>query len=104
GTAGLLFIDAHEDATTMDSSPDGEAANMEIALLLGLTGHEAPVSMRRRLPAVDLDRIVMLGQRDEGYRKAMPCGTLRRADRASRSCRGRPRVGDVASTRAPRDR
>jgi arginase len=71
GAAGLLFIDAHEDATTMDSSPDGEAANMEIALLLGLTGHDAPASMRRLLPALDSDAIVMLGQRDEGYRKAI---------------------------------
>jgi arginase len=71
GTAGLLFLDAHEDATTMDSSPDGEAANMEIALLLGLTGHDAPASMRRRLPAVDPGAIVMLGQRDERYRTAI---------------------------------
>ena len=71
GTAGLLFIDAHEDATTMDSSPDGEAANMEIALLLGLTGHDAPASMRRRLPALDPDAIVMLGQRDGRYREAI---------------------------------
>lgn len=71
GSAGLLFIDAHEDATTMESSPDGEAANMEIALLLGLTGQNAPESMRRRLPAVDPPAIVMLGQRDEGYRAAI---------------------------------
>jgi arginase len=71
GTAGLLFIDAHEDATTMGSSPDGEAANMEIALLLGLTGHDAPEPMRRRLPALDPGAIVMLGQRDEGYREAI---------------------------------
>jgi arginase len=71
GTAGLLFIDAHEDATTSDSSAEGEAANMEIALLLGLTGHDSPASMRRRLPAIDSDAIVMLGQRDEGYRKAI---------------------------------
>ena len=79
GPAGLLFIDAHEDATTMDSSPDGEAANMEIALLLGLTGHDAPASVRRRLPAVDPDAIVMLGQRDEGYRKAIAVPSI--ADR-----------------------
>jgi arginase len=71
GVAGLLFIDAHEDATTMGSSPDGEAANMEIALLLGLTGQDAPESMRRRLPALDPDAIVMLGQRDERYREAI---------------------------------
>jgi len=71
GAAGLLFIDAHEDATTMDRSPDGEAANMEIALLLGLTGHDSPAPMRHRLPALDPDAIVMLGQRDEGYRRAI---------------------------------
>lgn len=71
GIAGLLFIDAHEDATTMESSPDGEAANMEIALLLGLTGQDAPESMRRHLPGLDPDAIVMLGQRDERYREAI---------------------------------
>ena len=38
GRAGLLFVDAHEDATTMEQSDTGEAASMEIALLLGLTG------------------------------------------------------------------
>jgi arginase len=71
GAAGLLFIDAHEDATGMTSSPDGEAANMEIALLLGLTGDDAPAPVRRRLPALDPDAIVMLGQRDERYRQAI---------------------------------
>ena len=76
GAAGLLFIDAHEDATTMDRSPDGEAANMEIALLLGLTGSDAPEPMRRRLPAVDPGAIVMLGQRDEGYRRAIAAPSI----------------------------
>lgn len=71
GAAGLLFLDAHEDATTMDASPDGEAANMEIALLLGLTGHDAPEPLRRRQPALDPGAIVMIGQRDEGYRRAI---------------------------------
>lgn len=79
GDVGLLFIDGHEDATTMDRSPDGEAANMEIALLLGLTGHDAPESMRRRLPAVDPGAIVMLGQRDEGYRRGLSVPSI--ADR-----------------------
>ena len=71
GAAGLLFLDAHEDATTVEASPDGEAANMEIALLLGLTGHDSPAPMRRRLPALDPGAIVMLGQRDDGYRRAI---------------------------------
>ncbi len=37
GGAGLVFIDGHEDATTMEVSTTGEAANMEVAFLLGLT-------------------------------------------------------------------
>jgi arginase len=41
GSAGLVFIDGHEDATTMEASTTGEAANMEIAFLLGLTGKQA---------------------------------------------------------------
>src|SRR6185312_4566545 len=41
GRAGLVFVDGHEDATPMDLSTSGEAANMEIALLLGLTGERA---------------------------------------------------------------
>ena len=64
GTAALLFVDAHEDATTMDESTTGEAANMEIALLLGMTGTDAPESMRSRLPALAPEAIAMLGQRD----------------------------------------
>jgi arginase len=76
GAAGLLFIDAHEDATPMASSPDGEAANMEIALLLGFTGQDAPASLRGRLPAINPQAIVMLGQRDDGYRKALAVASL----------------------------
>src|SRR5207248_9169832 len=55
GKAGLLFIDGHEDATTMELSTTGEAANMEIALLLGLTGTQAPEPLRSRLPALQPD-------------------------------------------------
>jgi arginase len=69
GSAGVLFIDGHEDATTMEGSDSGEAANMEIALLLGLTGTSAPDALRARLPAIERDSIVMLGQRDERYRR-----------------------------------
>jgi arginase len=79
GIAGLLFIDAHEDATTMGSSPSGEAANMEIALLLGPGGQDVPEPMRRRLPALDPEAVVMLGQRDERYREAIAVPSI--ADR-----------------------
>ena len=79
GTAALLFVDAHEDATTMDESTTGEAANMEIALLLGMTGTEAPVSMRSRLPALAPEAIAMLGQRDANYRHEIGVSSI--ADR-----------------------
>ncbi len=69
GTAALLFVDGHEDATTMEQSATGEAANMEIALLVGMTGEHAPQAMRDRLPALAPDAVEMLGQRDAGYRQ-----------------------------------
>jgi arginase len=64
GDAGLLFVDGHEDATPMDLPATGEAANMEIALLLGLTGQRAPRPLRARLPALAPAAIAMLGPRD----------------------------------------
>jgi arginase len=79
GTAGLLFVDAHEDATTMEESTTGEAANMEIALLLGMTGASAPESMRSRLPALAPEAIAMLGQRDANYRDEIGVSSI--ADR-----------------------
>jgi arginase len=68
GEAGLVFLDAHEDATSMDASQSGEAANMEIALLLELTGERAPEPLWSWLPAVRPAAVAMLGQRDDAYR------------------------------------
>ena len=79
GRAGLVFVDGHEDATPMDLSSSGEAANMEIALLLGLTGEQAPRPLRDRLPALDLGAIAMLGPRDQLFRQAANVPTV--ADR-----------------------
>jgi arginase len=67
GKAGLVFLDGHEDATTLDASPDGEVANMEIALLLGLGGERVPEALRRHLPALGLDALAMLGPRDSTW-------------------------------------
>jgi arginase len=61
GSAGLVFIDGHEDATPMERSTSGEAANMEVAFLLGLTGDEAPQPLRRAVGVLRPDAIVMLG-------------------------------------------
>jgi arginase len=89
GQAGLVFVDGHEDATPMDLSSSGEAANMEIALLLGLTGEQAPRPLHDRLPALDLGAIAMLGPRDQLFRQAANVPTvagrvwLRSADEVS---------------------
>lgn len=79
GTAGLIFVDGHEDATTMEQSTTGEAANMEIALLLGMTCQRAPEPMRSRLPALRSEAIAMLGQRDANYRREIGVASI--ADR-----------------------
>jgi arginase len=76
GEAGLVFIDGHEDAFTLDASPDGEAASMEIALLLGLTGVEAPEVLRKHLPALRLDSLAMLGPRDGTLLRDLKVRTL----------------------------
>jgi arginase len=79
GESGLLFLDGHEDTTPLDASPDGEAANMEIGLLLGLTGYLAPEPLRARLPALSAAALAMLGMRDEALRRELNVASL--ADR-----------------------
>jgi arginase len=79
GHAGLVFVDGHEDSTSLDASQDGEAANMEIGLLLGLTGQLAPEPLRRRLPALASDALAMLGMRDDVLRRELNVASL--ADR-----------------------
>jgi arginase len=79
GEAGLVFIDGHEDATPMELSTTGEAANMEIAFLLGLTGGQAPEPLRSRVRVLRPETIVMLGMRDNLYRHEIGVPTI--ADR-----------------------
>lgn len=76
GRAGLVFVDGHEDATTMEESTTGEAANMEVALLLGRTGSRAPSVLSARLPALEPAGLVMLGQRDTRYREEIGVGSI----------------------------
>ena len=58
--AGLLFVDAHEDASPIEEA-GGEAANMELGLLLGL-GHGSPAQPART--------VALLGARDAPFRRA----------------------------------
>jgi arginase len=76
---GLVFIDGHEDATPMERSTSGEAANMEVAFLLGLTGQGTPEPLRRAVGALRPEAIVMLGMRDDLYRRETGVPTI--ADR-----------------------
>ena len=79
GIAGLMFVDGHEDATTMEQSTTGEAANMEVALLIGMTGQHAPEPLRSLVPALRAEAIAMLGQRDAAYRDEIGASSI--ADR-----------------------
>ncbi len=79
GGAGLVFIDGHEDATTMEASTTGEAANMEVAFLLGLTGQRAPEPLRSGAGVLRPQALAMLGMRDELYRRDIVVPTI--ADR-----------------------
>ncbi len=63
GTVGLVFVDGHEDAYTLEQSPDGQIADSELALALGLTGATAPGQLRCLRPLVDSDHVAMLGPR-----------------------------------------
>jgi arginase len=76
GRAGLVFVDGHEDTTPLDVSEDGEAANMEIGLLLGITGQLAPAPLRRRLPALEPAALAMLGPRDHELRRRLNVASL----------------------------
>ena len=76
GGAGLVFIDGHEDATTMEASTSGEAANMEVAFLLGLTGQRASEPLRSHAGVLRPEAIAMLGMRDSLYRREIAVPTI----------------------------
>ena len=69
GESGLLFFDGHEDATLMERSSSGEAANMEIAVLLGETGERLLPPLDKSFGALKHRALAMLGPRDEPWRR-----------------------------------
>jgi len=62
GRVGLWFVDGHADYFDGSSSPTGEAADMELAML---TGHGPPglVDLGGQVPLVEPDDVVILGHR-----------------------------------------
>jgi arginase len=75
GPGGVLWIDAHSDVNTPETSPSGNVHGMPLAAALGLAG-EAFESDAWPLPAVDARNVALLGIRslDDGER-----GLLRQA-------------------------
>jgi arginase len=76
GRIGLVFVDGHEDTMPLDVSEDGEAANCEIGLLLGLTGRTLSGPLAEMLPALERELLAVVGPRDEDWRRQFNVGTL----------------------------
>ncbi|MGH3133680.1 MAG: arginase [Gaiellaceae bacterium] len=72
GPGGLLWVDAHPDINTPDTSPSGNVHGMPLAAALGLAG-AAFESDAWSLPAVDASRVALIGTRelDEGERQLL---------------------------------
>jgi arginase len=72
GVGGVLWIDAHPDINTPETSPSGNVHGMPLAAVLGLAG-EAFDSDAWPLPAVAAERVALIGIRDldEGERRLL---------------------------------
>jgi arginase len=72
GVGGVLWVDAHSDSNTPDTSPSGNVHGMPLAAALGLAGRafEHPAWP---MPSVDPRRVALLGVRqlDEGERQLL---------------------------------
>ena len=72
GAGGVLWIDAHADINTPETSPSGNVHGMPLAAALGLGG-DAFANDAWPLPALDPRRVVLLGlrQADDGERRLL---------------------------------
>ena len=66
GRIGLLFVDGHEDAYLPARSSTGEAADMELALALGMVDVSWSAELATILPLVGPADVRVLGARDAG--------------------------------------
>jgi arginase len=60
---GLIWVDAHGDMNTPDSSPSGNIHGMPLATVLGM-GHPKLVEMGGFSPKVQKENVVLIGIRD----------------------------------------
>ena len=63
GPVGVLWIDAHGDFNTPDTSPSGNLHGMPLAALIGL-GHEELVNLGRPGPKIKAADVALIGIRD----------------------------------------
>jgi arginase len=72
GPGGVLWIDAHGDVNTPETSPTGNVHGMALAAILGLAGPQFE-SEAWPLPAVDPGRVALVGVRslDDGERAVL---------------------------------
>ena len=72
GPGGVLWIDAHPDINTPETSPSGNVHGMALGAALGLAGATF-ASESWPLPALDHKRVVLLGirQLDDGERRLL---------------------------------
>ena len=72
GAGGVLWIDAHSDINTPETSPSGNVHGMPLAAALGLAGPGFE-SEAWPLPAVDPKRVALVGTRllDDGERRLL---------------------------------
>jgi len=70
GTGGVLWLDAHGDLNTPETTPSGNVHGMVLAVVLGLGG-SAFESAAWPQPAIDPQRVALVGVRslDEGERE-----------------------------------
>jgi len=61
---GLVFVDGHEDAWPPHASTTGEAADMELGLLLGRSVEGVEPALVDQIPRLEPARVVILGARD----------------------------------------
>ena len=72
GPGGVLWIDAHSDINTPQTSPTGNVHGMALAAALGLAG-EGFESEHWPLPAIDARKVALIGirQLDDGERRLL---------------------------------
>jgi arginase len=76
GPLGLLFVDGHEDAYLPVQSSTGEAADMELALALGMADASWSPELAALLPLVEPGDVRILGARDAELLRAEGVSSL----------------------------